>query len=75
MPKTDRQHLLLGLYGKQVQPGLTSGGLALVGHQVPWCGLGLGGREEQEYVNPPVPATMNGIHFCGRSDNQVQQIS
>jgi hypothetical protein len=32
MPKTDLQHLLPGLYGKQVQPGQTSGDLAVVGH-------------------------------------------
>ena len=49
MPKTDLQHLLPGLYGKQVQRGLTSGGLAVVGHQVPWCGLDLGGTDEREY--------------------------
>jgi RND family efflux transporter MFP subunit len=51
MPKTDLQHLLPGLYDKQIQPGLTSGGLAVVGDQVPWYGLGLGGRDEQEYAN------------------------
>jgi hypothetical protein len=51
MPKTDLQNFLRGLYGKQVQPGLTSEGLAVVGHQVPWCGLGLGGRDEQGYAN------------------------
>jgi hypothetical protein len=49
MPKTDLQHLLPGLYGKQVQPCLTSGGLAMVGHPVPWCGSGLGATDEREY--------------------------
>jgi hypothetical protein len=49
MPKTDLQHLLPGLYSKQAQSGLTSGGLAVVDHQVPWYGSGLGGIDEREY--------------------------
>jgi MFS superfamily sulfate permease-like transporter len=59
-----RDHLP-GLYGKVWQPGParpdTSGGLAVVGHPVPWCGLGLGGSDERAYRSYTCPCERNPV--------------